>query len=249
MTARLFTALIPPAATIEALDDFVEWPCDSVIYALGTQANPIVGRSTAGLALDGQRRGRGGRQPHPAVVRARGLGAERDGHVDGIPRRHQRAQEADQPPRPVLRPEQPDEGHNDDVEQRRIVGGVEWVGVVIAVGPLAATEQDGVHQLEPFALIVVERKAEELHGVDDVDDQVADERRQGQADEQFGQQVGRRTRVRLCLGKGGEVGVQGSVGQWSVFSRSVFSGSVDQSWVAAYLPLATRHPPLFIPNS
>ncbi len=34
------------------LDDFVEWPCDSVIYALGTQANPIVGRSTAGLALD-----------------------------------------------------------------------------------------------------------------------------------------------------------------------------------------------------
>jgi homotetrameric NADPH-dependent glutamate synthase len=34
------------------LDEFVEWPCDSVIYALGTQANPIVGRSTSGLALD-----------------------------------------------------------------------------------------------------------------------------------------------------------------------------------------------------
>jgi glutamate synthase (NADPH/NADH) small chain len=35
------------------LDEFVEWPCDSVIYALGTQANPIVGRSTPGLALTG----------------------------------------------------------------------------------------------------------------------------------------------------------------------------------------------------
>lgn len=34
------------------LDEFVEWPCDSVIYALGTQANPIVGRATPGLALD-----------------------------------------------------------------------------------------------------------------------------------------------------------------------------------------------------
>ena len=34
------------------LDEFVEWPCDSVIYALGTQANPIVGRATPGLTLD-----------------------------------------------------------------------------------------------------------------------------------------------------------------------------------------------------
>ena len=34
------------------LDEFVEWPCDTVIYALGTQANPIVGRSTRGLGLD-----------------------------------------------------------------------------------------------------------------------------------------------------------------------------------------------------
>ncbi len=31
---------------------FVEWPCDTVIYALGTQANPIVGQATPGLALD-----------------------------------------------------------------------------------------------------------------------------------------------------------------------------------------------------
>jgi homotetrameric NADPH-dependent glutamate synthase len=34
------------------LDEVVEWSCDSVIYALGTLANPIVGRSTPGLALD-----------------------------------------------------------------------------------------------------------------------------------------------------------------------------------------------------
>jgi homotetrameric NADPH-dependent glutamate synthase len=34
------------------LDEFVEWPCDTVIYALGTKANPIVGQATRGLALD-----------------------------------------------------------------------------------------------------------------------------------------------------------------------------------------------------
>ncbi|HRZ59210.1 MAG TPA: NADPH-dependent glutamate synthase [Rubrivivax sp.] len=32
--------------------EFVEWPCDTVIYALGTKANPIVGRATPGLELD-----------------------------------------------------------------------------------------------------------------------------------------------------------------------------------------------------
>ncbi|HMO48399.1 MAG TPA: NADPH-dependent glutamate synthase [Rubrivivax sp.] len=34
------------------LDEFVEFACDTVIYALGTKANPIVGRATQGLALD-----------------------------------------------------------------------------------------------------------------------------------------------------------------------------------------------------
>jgi glutamate synthase (NADPH/NADH) small chain len=34
------------------LPDFVEWPCETVIYALGTKANPIVGQATRGLALD-----------------------------------------------------------------------------------------------------------------------------------------------------------------------------------------------------
>jgi homotetrameric NADPH-dependent glutamate synthase len=33
------------------LGEFVEWPCDTVIYALGTKANPIVGQATRGLAL------------------------------------------------------------------------------------------------------------------------------------------------------------------------------------------------------
>ncbi|MGE5738892.1 MAG: FAD-dependent oxidoreductase, partial [Betaproteobacteria bacterium] len=33
------------------LREFVEWPCDTVIYALGTKANPIVGRATRDLAL------------------------------------------------------------------------------------------------------------------------------------------------------------------------------------------------------
>jgi glutamate synthase (NADPH/NADH) small chain len=34
------------------LDEFVDWECDTVIYALGTKANPIVGQATGGLALD-----------------------------------------------------------------------------------------------------------------------------------------------------------------------------------------------------
>jgi glutamate synthase (NADPH/NADH) small chain len=34
------------------LGEFVEWPCDTVIYALGTKANPIVGQATGGLALN-----------------------------------------------------------------------------------------------------------------------------------------------------------------------------------------------------
>lgn len=32
--------------------EFVDWECDTVIYALGTKANPIVGQSTPGLVLD-----------------------------------------------------------------------------------------------------------------------------------------------------------------------------------------------------
>ncbi|HEX7440794.1 MAG TPA: NADPH-dependent glutamate synthase [Caldimonas sp.] len=35
-----------------ALDEFVEWDCDTVIYALGTKANPIVAQATQGLALN-----------------------------------------------------------------------------------------------------------------------------------------------------------------------------------------------------
>jgi homotetrameric NADPH-dependent glutamate synthase len=34
------------------LGEFVEWECDTVIYALGTKANPIIGRSTRGLELN-----------------------------------------------------------------------------------------------------------------------------------------------------------------------------------------------------
>jgi len=32
--------------------EFVEWECDTVIYALGTKANPIVAQATEGLALN-----------------------------------------------------------------------------------------------------------------------------------------------------------------------------------------------------
>lgn len=34
------------------LDEFVELECDTVIYALGTQANPIIGQATPGLELN-----------------------------------------------------------------------------------------------------------------------------------------------------------------------------------------------------
>jgi homotetrameric NADPH-dependent glutamate synthase len=33
------------------LGEFVTWPCDTVIYALGTKANPIVAKATRGLAV------------------------------------------------------------------------------------------------------------------------------------------------------------------------------------------------------
>ncbi len=36
----------------EATDETVDLDCDTVIYALGTKANPIIGRSTGGLGLD-----------------------------------------------------------------------------------------------------------------------------------------------------------------------------------------------------
>jgi NADPH-dependent glutamate synthase beta subunit-like oxidoreductase len=36
----------------EPTDQTVELACDTVIYALGTKANPIIGRATGGLALD-----------------------------------------------------------------------------------------------------------------------------------------------------------------------------------------------------
>jgi NADPH-dependent glutamate synthase beta subunit-like oxidoreductase len=35
-----------------ALDEFVELDCDTVIYALGTNANPIVSQATPGLGLN-----------------------------------------------------------------------------------------------------------------------------------------------------------------------------------------------------
>jgi glutamate synthase (NADPH) small chain len=34
------------------LGEYLEWPCDTVIYALGTKANPIIGQATPGLALN-----------------------------------------------------------------------------------------------------------------------------------------------------------------------------------------------------
>jgi NADPH-dependent glutamate synthase beta subunit-like oxidoreductase len=34
------------------LSEFAEFACDTVIYALGTKANPVVGRATPGLGLD-----------------------------------------------------------------------------------------------------------------------------------------------------------------------------------------------------
>jgi NADPH-dependent glutamate synthase beta subunit-like oxidoreductase len=34
------------------LGEFAEWDCDTVIYALGTKANPIIGQATPGLALN-----------------------------------------------------------------------------------------------------------------------------------------------------------------------------------------------------
>ena len=58
------------------LDEFVQWPCDTVIYALGTRANPIVGQSTQGSGaeparLHRRRRRDTGDQPARRVCRRR----------------------------------------------------------------------------------------------------------------------------------------------------------------------------------
>ena len=44
----------PPMQTRDPspLDEFVELECDTVIYALGTKANPIVTQATPGLGLN-----------------------------------------------------------------------------------------------------------------------------------------------------------------------------------------------------
>jgi hypothetical protein len=59
------------------------------------------------------------------------------------------------------------------VEQGRVIGGVEGIGGIIAIGPFPLTVKDGVIELEPLPLIVIERPLEELHRVDDVDNQIA----------------------------------------------------------------------------
>ncbi len=58
------------------LDEFVELECDTVIYALGTKANPIINRSTPGLTLDA--RGYIGADEHTQVTSLPGVFAGGD---------------------------------------------------------------------------------------------------------------------------------------------------------------------------
>jgi len=65
------------------------------------------------------------------------------GAVDRIAdraRRHQRAQEAEQPPVPVGRAKQPDKRHSQKVKERRVVGGIERVDLGVLVRPAEPAE-------------------------------------------------------------------------------------------------------------
>ncbi len=81
---------------------------------------------------------------------------------------------ANQPAGPILRAKQPDEGNDNNVEKRWVVGGIERICIVVAVRPFAPAEVDRIHQLESFALVVVEWKAKQLDRIDEIDDQVTD---------------------------------------------------------------------------
>jgi len=104
------------------------------------------------------------------------------GAVDRIAdraRRHQRAQEAEQPPVPVGRAKQPDKRHSQEVKERRVVGGIERVDLGVLVRPAEPAEQDRVHQLKALALVVVKRELEDVGGIDHVDDEVEEHGHQG----------------------------------------------------------------------
>jgi hypothetical protein len=116
------------------------------------------------------------RQPPATAVALYGIANGR--------RRNQRAQVRHQPPRPILRPKQPDQGHNHHVKEGRIVGGVEGIFVVAAVGPFPLAEQHRIHQLKALTLVVVKRKLEQGKGVDGVDDEIAHKGQQRQNQQQ-----------------------------------------------------------------
>jgi hypothetical protein len=72
-------------------------------------------------------------------------------------------------------PKEQEEGQDHQVENRRVVRGVEGIDTAVAVGPLPLTVQDGVVQLEALALVVIVGPAEEFRRVGDVDRQVEQE--------------------------------------------------------------------------
>jgi hypothetical protein len=84
---------------------------------------------------------------------------------------------------------EPDEGDDQDMEEGRVVGGIEWVLAIVSVRPFAAAEEEAIHQLEALALVVIEREPKERSGVIEVDEEIAQEDEQRQSDEGDGEEA------------------------------------------------------------
>ena len=91
----------------------------------------------------------------------------------------ERCQRAQQPAVGVSRPEDPGEGHRQQMEQGRIVAGVEGVDLDVLIRPAPLAEIQRIDQLKAFALVVIKRELNQIGGVGQKDDQVAGQQQQG----------------------------------------------------------------------
>ena len=71
-----------------------------------------------------------------------------------------------------MRPQDREQRDDEQMKERRVVGGVERVDGIVPVRPFPLAVQDGVVQFKALSLVIVERPAEEVHRVGDVHNQV-----------------------------------------------------------------------------
>jgi hypothetical protein len=75
------------------------------------------------------------------------------------------------------------------MKQRRVVGRVKGVMVVVPVRPFPLAKQDRVHQFKPFTLVIVKGKLKQGDGINIIDDKITNEGQKGQANKNVGKKV------------------------------------------------------------